>query len=135
MVRWTAPSIQRSHPPVHSLFPLASEEPVVPGEVSPPELSRGVLGTFTSRAAETLHLHVMEHEDVRPYRCRLCYFDCTQLRDLEAHLTDKHHVRICSEASLSSPPHFVSLKNEVFPLSVSATFPLNSQALFGIDSY
>ncbi|KAF3695504.1 Zinc finger protein 462 [Channa argus] len=79
---------------------LHREERVVPIEVRRPKLSHYLQGivfrchkcTFTSSSAENLHLHMMRHNDVRPYRCRLCYFDCTHLSDLEGHLSDKHQV-------------------------------------------
>lgn len=69
-----------------------------------------------SGAGKNLCLLVMEHEDIQPYRCQLCDFGCTQLSDLEAHLTDKHQVRICSEASLSSPPHWLIAANDLLSL-------------------
>lgn len=86
------------------LFLLFSEERVVPIEVRRQKLSRYLQGivfrchkcTFTSGSAENLHFHMMKHDDIKPYKCRLCYFDCTRLSDLEAHLSDKHQVRICS---------------------------------------
>lgn len=73
----------------------------MPIEVRRPKLSRYLQGivfrchkcTFSSGSAENLRLHMMRHDDVKPYKCRLCYFDCTQLTDLEAHLSDKHQVR------------------------------------------
>ncbi|MED6277519.1 hypothetical protein CHARACLAT_014278 [Characodon lateralis] len=79
---------------------LHREERVVPIEVRRPKLSRYLQGivfrchkcTFTSGSAENLCLHMMRHDDVKPYKCRLCYFDCTRLTDLEAHLSDKHQV-------------------------------------------
>ncbi|KAM4579449.1 uncharacterized protein V3H82_008663 [Fundulus diaphanus] len=79
---------------------LHREERVVPIEVRRPKLSRYLQGivfrchkcTFTSGRAENLRLHMMRHDDVKPYKCRLCYFDCTRLKDLEAHLSDKHQV-------------------------------------------
>ncbi|KAF7660214.1 hypothetical protein LDENG_00286170, partial [Lucifuga dentata] len=79
---------------------LHREERVVPIEVRRPKLSRYLEGvifrchkcTFTSASAENLRLHMMRHDDIKPYKCRLCYFDCTKLRDLEAHLCDKHQV-------------------------------------------
>uniref|UniRef100_A0A3B3YMJ4 C2H2-type domain-containing protein n=1 Tax=Poecilia mexicana TaxID=48701 RepID=A0A3B3YMJ4_9TELE len=77
-----------------------SEERVMPIEVRRPKLSRYLQGivfrchkcTFSSGSAENLRLHMMRHDDVKPYKCRLCYFDCTRLTDLEAHLSDKHQV-------------------------------------------
>uniref|UniRef100_A0A8C4I6G5 C2H2-type domain-containing protein n=1 Tax=Dicentrarchus labrax TaxID=13489 RepID=A0A8C4I6G5_DICLA len=80
---------------------LHREERVVPIEVRRSKLSRCLQGivfrchkcTFTSGSAENLRLHMMRHDDVKPYKCRLCYFDCTRLTDLEAHLSDKHQVR------------------------------------------
>ncbi|XP_070689526.1 zinc finger protein 462-like [Pempheris klunzingeri] len=79
---------------------LHREERVVPIEVRRPKLSRYLQGivfrchkcTFTSSSAENLCLHMMRHDDIKPYKCRLCYFDCTRLSDLEAHLSDKHQV-------------------------------------------
>lgn len=81
---------------------LFLEERVVPIEVRRSKLSRYLQGivfrchkcTFTSGSAENLRLHMMRHNDIKPYKCRLCYFDCTWLSDLEAHLSDKHQVRI-----------------------------------------
>ncbi|KAK9522265.1 hypothetical protein VZT92_018742 [Zoarces viviparus] len=78
---------------------LHREERVVPIEVRRPKLSRYLKGvvfrchkcTFSSGSADNLRLHMARH-DVKPYKCRLCYFDCTWLRDLEAHLSDKHQV-------------------------------------------
>ncbi|XP_008416246.1 zinc finger protein 462-like isoform X1 [Poecilia reticulata] len=79
---------------------LHREERVIPIEVRRPKLSRYLQGivfrchkcTFSSGSAENLRLHMMRHDDVKPYKCRLCYFDCTRLTDLEAHLSDKHQV-------------------------------------------
>ncbi|XP_029961329.1 zinc finger protein 462-like [Salarias fasciatus] len=79
---------------------LHRDNRVAPIEVRRPELSRYLRGvvfrchkcTFMSGSAENLRLHMARHDDVRPYKCRLCFFDCTQLSDLEAHLSDKHQV-------------------------------------------
>ncbi|XP_073322437.1 zinc finger protein 462-like [Pagrus major] len=79
---------------------LHREERIVPIEVRRPKLSRYLQGivfrchkcTFTSGSPENLRLHMTRHDDIKPYKCRLCYFDCTQLGDLEAHLSDKHQV-------------------------------------------
>lgn len=87
---------------VFLVFLLISEERVVPIEPCRPQLSRYLQGvvlrchkcTFTSGSAESLQLHMTKHDDAKPYKCRLCYFDCTRLSDLEAHLSDKHQVRI-----------------------------------------
>lgn len=84
-----------------SAFPLALEEHA-PGAARPITLACGLLCSFTNSSSENPHMHLMKREAIQPYRCRLCYFDCTQLRDLEAHLTDKHQVRICSRSFLSS---------------------------------
>lgn len=75
----------------------------MPIEIRRPKLSRYLQGvvfrchkcTFSSGSDKSLRLHMMRHDDVKPYQCRLCYFDCTRLTDLEAHLSDKHQVRIC----------------------------------------
>uniref|UniRef100_A0A8C7XXJ9 C2H2-type domain-containing protein n=1 Tax=Oryzias sinensis TaxID=183150 RepID=A0A8C7XXJ9_9TELE len=79
---------------------LHREERVVPIEVHRPKLSRYLQGivfrchrcTFTCGSAESLHFHMMRHSDLKPYKCRLCYFDCTLLKDLEKHLSDQHQV-------------------------------------------
>uniref|UniRef100_A0A673C8N4 C2H2-type domain-containing protein n=1 Tax=Sphaeramia orbicularis TaxID=375764 RepID=A0A673C8N4_9TELE len=79
---------------------LHREERVMPIQVRRPKLSRYLQGivfrchkcTFTSASAENLRLHMMRHDDIKPFRCRLCYFDCSRLNDLEAHLCDKHQV-------------------------------------------
>ncbi|KAK0143468.1 Zinc finger protein 462 [Merluccius polli] len=79
---------------------LHRQERVVPIEVRRPKLSRYLKGivfrchqcTFTSGNASNLRTHALKHDNVRPYQCRLCYFDCTQLSELEAHLCDKHQV-------------------------------------------
>nr|XP_019954807.1 PREDICTED: zinc finger protein 462-like [Paralichthys olivaceus] len=79
---------------------LHREERVVPIEVRRPRLSRYLQGivfrchkcTFSSGSAANLSSHMMKHDDAKPYKCRLCYFDCTLLSDLEAHLSDKHQV-------------------------------------------
>uniref|UniRef100_A0A671UGB7 Zinc finger protein 462-like n=1 Tax=Sparus aurata TaxID=8175 RepID=A0A671UGB7_SPAAU len=87
---------------------LHREERVVPIEVRRPKLSRYLQGivfrchkcTFTCGSPENLRLHMTRHDDIKPYKCRLCYFDCPQLGDLEAHLSDKHQVRMCSLTAL-----------------------------------
>uniref|UniRef100_A0A8C7SJ60 C2H2-type domain-containing protein n=1 Tax=Oncorhynchus mykiss TaxID=8022 RepID=A0A8C7SJ60_ONCMY len=82
---------------------LHREEPVAPIEVRRSRLSRYLQGlvfrchkcTFTSSSDEKLHLHMLiKHDDIKPYKCRLCYFDFTQLSELEAHLCDKHQVSV-----------------------------------------
>lgn len=87
---------------LHFVFLLFPEERVVPIEVRRPKLSRYLQGivfrchkcTFTSGSDENLRLHMTRHDDIKPYKCRLCYFDCTRLSDLEEHLSDKHQVRM-----------------------------------------
>lgn len=72
----------------------------MPIEVRRPKLSRYLEGivfrchncTFTCGSAENLQLHMMKHDDIKPYKCRLCFFDCSRLSDLEAHLSEKHQV-------------------------------------------
>lgn len=79
---------------------LHREERMMPIEVRRSKLSRYLQGivfrcykcTFTSGSADSLDSHMAKHNDIKPFKCRLCYFDCTQLRDLEAHLCDKHQV-------------------------------------------
>lgn len=87
---------------------LFSEERVEPIEVRRPKLSRYLEGivfrchkcTFTSASAENLRVHMMRHDDIKPYKCRLCFFDCTQLCHLEAHLCDNHQVGVCHSTRL-----------------------------------
>ncbi|KAL0979618.1 hypothetical protein UPYG_G00187370 [Umbra pygmaea] len=79
---------------------LHREEPVAPIEVCRTKLSRYLQGivfrchkcTFTSSSDANLSLHMQKHDDIKPYKCRLCYFDCTHLNELEAHLCEKHQV-------------------------------------------
>lgn len=79
---------------------LHREERMMPIEVRRSKLSRYLQGivfrcykcTFTSGSADSLDSHMAKHNDIKPFKCRLCYFDCAQLRDLEAHLCDKHQV-------------------------------------------
>ncbi|KAI9513810.1 hypothetical protein NQZ68_039474 [Dissostichus eleginoides] len=60
---------------------LHREERVVPIEVCRSKLSRCLQGivfrchkcTFTSGSAENLNLHMTRHDDIKPYKCRLCY--------------------------------------------------------------
>uniref|UniRef100_A0A8C6Q303 C2H2-type domain-containing protein n=1 Tax=Nothobranchius furzeri TaxID=105023 RepID=A0A8C6Q303_NOTFU len=88
---------------------LHREERVLPVELNRPKLSRYLRGTvfrchkctFSSGSAETLRLHMLKHGGgIQPYRCRLCYFDCSQMAELEAHLSDKHQVRISLQGLL-----------------------------------
>ncbi|KAJ8006055.1 hypothetical protein DPEC_G00124290 [Dallia pectoralis] len=79
---------------------LHREEPMAPIEVRRPKLSRYLQGvvfrchkcTFTSSSDESLLLHMHKHNDIKPYKCRLCYYDCMQLSELEAHLCNTHQV-------------------------------------------
>ncbi|XP_044051221.1 zinc finger protein 462-like isoform X2 [Siniperca chuatsi] len=108
---------------------LHREERVVPIEVCRPKLSRYLRGivfrchkcTFTSGSAENLRLHMTRHDDIKPFKCRLCYFDCTQLSDLEAHLSDKHQVlrnhELVGQVSLDQLEARVGRMPEEEPLS------------------
>lgn len=49
---------------LNSMFPLTSEEPILPAEVSPPKLSRDLLGTFTNDATKNLRPNGKEREGV-----------------------------------------------------------------------
>ncbi|XP_033828893.1 zinc finger protein 462-like [Periophthalmus magnuspinnatus] len=79
---------------------LHREDRVMPIEVRRPKLSRYLQGivfrcykcTFTSGSADSLRSHMAKHNDLKPFKCRLCYFECAQLRELEEHLCDKHQV-------------------------------------------
>lgn len=118
---------------------LLSEERVVPIEVRRPKLSRYLQGivfrchkcTFTSASAENLHSHMKKHNDIKPYKCRLCYFDCTKLCDLEAHLCDKHQVSISNQL-LSALLEFLCLKEHLYSLiSFSLVQVVRNHALVG----
>ncbi|XP_046871821.1 zinc finger protein 462-like [Hypomesus transpacificus] len=79
---------------------LHREERMVPIEVRRPQLSQYLKDvvfrchkcTFSSASDENLREHMLKHDDIKPYKCRLCFFDCSQLSGLEAHLCDKHQV-------------------------------------------
>ncbi|XP_058492365.1 zinc finger protein 462-like isoform X1 [Solea solea] len=79
---------------------LHRDERVVAVEVRRPKLSRYLQGvvfrchrcTFSCGNGDSLQAHMKRHDDVRPYRCRLCYYDCTLLSHLEAHLCHKHQI-------------------------------------------
>ena len=74
---------------------------MVPIELRRPKLSRYLAGvvfrcqecTFTCGSADALRTHTLKHGPAGPYACRLCYFHCPRLSQLEAHLCDKHQVR------------------------------------------
>uniref|UniRef100_A0A3P9A444 C2H2-type domain-containing protein n=1 Tax=Esox lucius TaxID=8010 RepID=A0A3P9A444_ESOLU len=97
---------------------LHREEPLAPIEVRRPKLSRYLQGivfrchkcTFTSSSDESLRLHMHKHNDLKPYKCRLCYFDCTQLSELEAHLCDMHQVSVMRNHELVGQVHLEELE-------------------------
>uniref|UniRef100_A0A673X694 Zinc finger protein 462-like n=1 Tax=Salmo trutta TaxID=8032 RepID=A0A673X694_SALTR len=100
---------------------LHREQPVAPIEVRRPKLSRYLEGTvfrchkctFTSSSDKKLLLHMLKHDDIKPYKCRLCYFDCTQLSELEAHLCDKHQVSVVRNHELVGQVHLEELETRL----------------------
>ncbi|KAJ8415610.1 hypothetical protein AAFF_G00425900 [Aldrovandia affinis] len=79
---------------------LHREERVVPLEVCRSKLSRHLQGvvfrchkcTFTCSSDEALQLHIRKHDELKPYKCELCFYDSKQCEDLVAHLHVEHKV-------------------------------------------
>ncbi|XP_048877112.1 zinc finger protein 462 [Brienomyrus brachyistius] len=79
---------------------LHREKRMEPLEISHSKLARHLQGvmfhchncTFTCSSEESLQLHICKHNELKPYKCQLCYYDSEQREDLEAHLRDEHKV-------------------------------------------
>ncbi|KAM4809120.1 zinc finger protein 462 [Rhinophrynus dorsalis] len=79
---------------------LHREERVVPIEVCRSKLSKLLQGvvfrcdkcTFTCSSDETLQQHIEKHNELRPYKCQICYFETKQSEELDSHLRDEHKV-------------------------------------------
>ncbi|KAM4708347.1 zinc finger protein 462 [Discoglossus pictus] len=79
---------------------LHREERVVPIEVCRSKLSKQLQGvvfrcdkcTFTCSSDDSLQQHIEKHNEVRPYKCQLCYYETKQSEELDSHLREEHKV-------------------------------------------
>nr|XP_044992309.1 zinc finger protein 462 isoform X3 [Jaculus jaculus] len=79
---------------------LHREERVVPIEVCRSKLSKYLQGvvfrcdkcTFTCSSDESLQQHIEKHNELRPYKCQLCYYETKHTEELDSHLRDEHKV-------------------------------------------
>ncbi|XP_053152000.1 zinc finger protein 462 isoform X7 [Hemicordylus capensis] len=79
---------------------LHREERVVPIEVCRSKLSKYLQGivfrcdkcTFTCSSDESLQQHIEKHNELRPYKCQLCYYETKHTDELDTHLRDEHKV-------------------------------------------
>ncbi|XP_029460754.1 zinc finger protein 462 isoform X2 [Rhinatrema bivittatum] len=79
---------------------LHREERVVPIEVCRSKLSRHLQGvvfrcdkcTFTCSSDDSLQQHIEKHNELKPYKCQLCYYETKQTEELDNHLRDEHKV-------------------------------------------
>ncbi|KAL7988603.1 hypothetical protein Chor_007522, partial [Crotalus horridus] len=79
---------------------LHREERVVPIEVCRSKLSKYLQGvvfrcdkcTFTCSSDESLQQHIEKHNELRPYKCQLCYYETKHTDELDGHLRDEHKV-------------------------------------------
>ncbi|XP_015262787.1 PREDICTED: zinc finger protein 462 isoform X2 [Gekko japonicus] len=79
---------------------LHREERVVPIEVCRSKLSKYLQGivfrcdkcTFTCSSDESLQQHIEKHNELRPYKCQLCYYETKHTEELDTHLRDEHKV-------------------------------------------
>ncbi|XP_054145893.1 zinc finger protein 462 isoform X4 [Melozone crissalis] len=79
---------------------LHREERVVPIEVCRSKLSKYLQGvvfrcdkcTFTCSSDESLQQHIEKHNELKPYKCQLCYYETKHTEELDAHLRDEHKV-------------------------------------------
>ncbi|NWI14125.1 ZN462 protein, partial [Crypturellus soui] len=79
---------------------LHREERVVPIEVCRSKLSKYLHGvifrcdkcTFTCSSDESLQQHIEKHNELKPYKCQLCYYETKHTEELDAHLRDEHKV-------------------------------------------
>ncbi|NXW83316.1 ZN462 protein, partial [Alopecoenas beccarii] len=80
--------------------PLPTEERVVPIEVCHSKLSKYLQGvvfrcdkcTFTCSSDESLQQHIEKHNELKPYKCQLCYYETKHTEELDTHLRDEHKV-------------------------------------------
>ncbi|XP_064901112.1 zinc finger protein 462-like isoform X2 [Columba livia] len=79
---------------------LHREERVVPIEVCRSKLSKYLQGvvfccdkcTFTCSSDESLQQHTEKHNELKPYKCQLCYYETKHTEELDTHLRDEHKV-------------------------------------------
>ncbi|XP_075594948.1 zinc finger protein 462-like isoform X4 [Balearica regulorum gibbericeps] len=79
---------------------LHKEERVVPIEVCRSKLSKYLQGvvfrcdkcTFTCSSDESLQQHIEKHNELKPYKCQLCYYETKHTEELDTHLRDEHKV-------------------------------------------
>ncbi|XP_053909266.1 zinc finger protein 462-like [Cuculus canorus] len=79
---------------------LHREERVVPIEVCRSKLSKYLQGvvfrcdkcTFTCSSDESLQQHIEKHNELKPYKCQLCYYETKHAEELDTHLRDEHKV-------------------------------------------
>ncbi|MEE6509911.1 hypothetical protein FKM82_028417 [Ascaphus truei] len=79
---------------------LHREERVVPIEVCRSKLSKQLQGvvfrcdkcTFTCSSDESLQQHIEKHNELKPYKCQICYYETKQTEELDSHLKDEHKV-------------------------------------------
>ncbi|XP_027258870.1 zinc finger protein 462 isoform X4 [Cricetulus griseus] len=79
---------------------LHREERVVPIEVCRSKLSKYLQGvvfrcdkcTFTCSSDESLQQHIEKHNELKPYKCQLCYYETKHTEELDIHLRDEHKV-------------------------------------------
>lgn len=91
---------------------VSTEERVVPIEVCRSKLSKYLQGvvfrcdkcTFTCSSDESLQQHIEKHNELKPYKCQLCYYETKHTEELDSHLRDEH--KVLAQGFLPpSPPH------------------------------
>ncbi|CAJ0958576.1 unnamed protein product [Ranitomeya imitator] len=77
---------------------LHREERVVPIEVCRSKLSKQLQGvvfrcdkcTFTCSSDDSLQQHIEKHNELKPYKCQLCYYQTKLNEELDSHLREEH---------------------------------------------
>ncbi|MXQ79443.1 hypothetical protein E5288_WYG000332 [Bos mutus] len=98
---------------------LHREERVVPIEVCRSKLSKYLQGvvfrcdkcTFTCSSDESLQQHIEKHNELKPYKCQLCYYETKHTEELDSHLRDEHKMGLRLGFSLV----FSVPKSKLFP--------------------
>lgn len=107
-------SVAVSNGPRLPIAPVPAEERVVPIEVCRSKLSKYLQGvvfrcdkcTFTCSSDESLQQHIEKHNELKPYKCQLCYYEAKHTEELDSHLRDEHKVLAgtrCPPPTLSIP--------------------------------
>lgn len=89
---------------------VSTEERVVPIEVCRSKLSKYLQGvvfrcdkcTFTCSSDESLQQHIEKHNELKPYKCQLCYYETKHTEELDTHLRDEH--KVLAQDFLPRPP-------------------------------